>query len=185
MRIPLRSPSLLLLAAAAAPAPPAQAPALARDAASPRPGRGAPPRQHPPAHLRRRQRRGVLQRDGKRLIFQSTRDGRTCDQQYVMNVDGSNVKRISNGQGKTTCGYFFASDREDLLRARPSRPTRPARRSPIRPRATSGGSTRTTSTPRTPTAPASSALTQLRRLHRRGHALARRQDDRLHVAQGR
>ena len=28
-------------------------------------------------------------RDGKRLIFQSTRDGRTCDQQYVMNVDGS------------------------------------------------------------------------------------------------
>src|SRR5919205_3757988 len=26
--------------------------------------------------------------DGKRLIFQSTRDGRTCDQQYVMNTDG-------------------------------------------------------------------------------------------------
>src|ERR671931_316510 len=24
--------------------------------------------------------------DGKRLIFQSTRNGRTCDQQYVMNV---------------------------------------------------------------------------------------------------
>jgi len=27
-----------------------------------------------------------------------------------MNVDGSAVRRISNGQGKTTCGYFFASD---------------------------------------------------------------------------
>src|SRR4051812_45577254 len=26
--------------------------------------------------------------DGRRLIFQSTRDGRTCDQQYVMNIDG-------------------------------------------------------------------------------------------------
>src|SRR5690348_6715565 len=26
--------------------------------------------------------------DGKRLIFQSTRNGRGCDQQYVMNVDG-------------------------------------------------------------------------------------------------
>ena len=48
--------------------------------------------------------------DGKRLIFQSTRNGRTCDQQYVMNVDGSGVKRISTGAGKTTCGYFFAGD---------------------------------------------------------------------------
>ena len=48
--------------------------------------------------------------DGKRLIFQSTRDGRTCDQQYVMNVDGSGLRRVSTGQGKTTCGYFFAGD---------------------------------------------------------------------------
>jgi Tol biopolymer transport system component len=47
---------------------------------------------------------------GKKLTFQSTRDGRTCDQQYTMNVDGSDVRRISNGQGKTTCGYFFAND---------------------------------------------------------------------------
>ena len=49
--------------------------------------------------------------DGKRLIFQSTRDGRTCDQQYVMNVDGSHVKRVSNGAVKTTCGYFMNGDR--------------------------------------------------------------------------
>src|SRR5579863_4216411 len=48
--------------------------------------------------------------DGKRLIFQSTRDGRTCDQQFVMNVDGSDVRRISTGKGKTTCGYFFGGD---------------------------------------------------------------------------
>jgi TolB protein len=48
--------------------------------------------------------------DGKRLIFQSTRDGRGCDQQFIMDVDGSNVHRISNGTGKTTCGYFFAGD---------------------------------------------------------------------------
>ena len=48
--------------------------------------------------------------DGRRIIFQSTRDGRTCDQQYIMNVDGSNVHRISLGVGKTTCGYFFAGD---------------------------------------------------------------------------
>ncbi len=48
--------------------------------------------------------------DGKRIIFQSTRDGRTCDQQYVMNADGSDVKRISNGEGKTTCGFFYNGD---------------------------------------------------------------------------
>jgi len=49
--------------------------------------------------------------DGKRLIFQSTRGGRACDQQYVMNVDGSGVRRVSTGTGKTTCGYFFDGDR--------------------------------------------------------------------------
>ncbi len=48
--------------------------------------------------------------NGKRLIFQSTRDGRGCDQQYVMNADGSSPHRISDGTGKTTCGYFFAYD---------------------------------------------------------------------------
>lgn len=45
--------------------------------------------------------------DGKWLTLQSTRDGRTCDQQYVMRVDGSDVRRISDGRGKTTCGWFF------------------------------------------------------------------------------
>ena len=49
--------------------------------------------------------------DGKRLIFQSTRDGRTCDQQYVMGIDGRHVKRVSTGRGKTTCGYFMDGDR--------------------------------------------------------------------------
>lgn len=49
--------------------------------------------------------------DGKRLIFQSTRDGRTCDQQYIMNVDGTDVHRVSNGKGKTTCGYFMDGDK--------------------------------------------------------------------------
>lgn len=53
--------------------------------------------------------------DGKRLIFQSTRDGRTCDQQYVMNSDGSQVRRVSNGAGKATCGYFMKGDRRILF----------------------------------------------------------------------
>src|SRR5215211_9168550 len=33
--------------------------------------------------------------DGKWLTLQSTRDGRACDQQYVMRIDGSGMKRIS------------------------------------------------------------------------------------------
>ena len=45
--------------------------------------------------------------DGKWITFQSSRDGRKCDQQYVMRADGSDVKRISDGRGKTTCGWFF------------------------------------------------------------------------------
>jgi TolB protein len=45
--------------------------------------------------------------DGQWLTFQSTRDGRTCDQQYVMRVDGTGLKRVSNGEGKTTCGWFI------------------------------------------------------------------------------
>ena len=49
--------------------------------------------------------------DGEWLIFQSTRDGRTCDQQYVMRVDGSRLRRVSDGTGKTTCGYFIDGGR--------------------------------------------------------------------------
>ncbi len=54
-------------------------------------------------------------RDGTRLIFQSSRDGRSCDQQYIMNIDGSNVRRVSTGTGKTTCGYFYEGDRRILF----------------------------------------------------------------------
>jgi Tol biopolymer transport system component len=52
--------------------------------------------------------------DGKQLIFQSTRDGHGCDQIYTMNVDGSNVKLISNGDGRTTCSYFFPGGKRVL-----------------------------------------------------------------------
>ncbi|HYD51996.1 MAG TPA: hypothetical protein VEA99_05190 [Gemmatimonadaceae bacterium] len=50
-------------------------------------------------------------RDGRKLIFQSTRDGRSCDQQYTIGVDGTGLRRVSTGTGKTTCGYFYANDR--------------------------------------------------------------------------
>jgi TolB protein len=45
--------------------------------------------------------------DGKELVFQSTRDGGACDQEYAMRTDGSGVRRVSTGKGVVTCGYFF------------------------------------------------------------------------------
>src|SRR6476659_1331747 len=52
--------------------------------------------------------------DGKQLIFQSKRDGRACDQIYRMNIDGSDVKMVSNGDGRTTCSYFFKGGKRVL-----------------------------------------------------------------------
>jgi TolB protein len=51
--------------------------------------------------------------DGRQLIFQSTRDGRECDQEYVMDAaTGASPRLVSTGAGRVTCGYFFpAGDR--------------------------------------------------------------------------
>jgi Tol biopolymer transport system component len=50
--------------------------------------------------------------DGRRLIFQSTRGGYACDQQFTMDTEGGDVRRVSTGTGRTTCGYYFpAGDR--------------------------------------------------------------------------
>lgn len=48
--------------------------------------------------------------DGKWLIFQSERDGYPCDQMYVMRTDGSQLRRVSNGHGRVTCGYIIGDD---------------------------------------------------------------------------
>lgn len=45
--------------------------------------------------------------DGEHITFQSTRDGRACDQQYVIKADGTGLTQVSDGRGKTTCGWFF------------------------------------------------------------------------------
>jgi Tol biopolymer transport system component len=47
---------------------------------------------------------------GDRLVFQSTRDGRECDQLYTMGLDGSDVRMVSTGKGRVTCGYFLLHD---------------------------------------------------------------------------
>jgi Tol biopolymer transport system component len=45
--------------------------------------------------------------DNSKLVFQSTRDSFQCDQIFMMNTDGSDVKLLSTGLGRTTCSYFL------------------------------------------------------------------------------
>jgi len=46
--------------------------------------------------------------DGQRLIFQATRPGVSeCDQIFSMNLEGGDLKQLSTGKGRTTCGYFY------------------------------------------------------------------------------
>src|SRR5215510_9274023 len=51
--------------------------------------------------------------DGAKLIFQAVRpkEGDKADQIYVMDLAAGTSKRISNGQGKTTCAYFLPDGR--------------------------------------------------------------------------
>ncbi len=52
--------------------------------------------------------------DGTKLIFQATRDGFQCDQIFIMNIDGTNIRLVSTGKGQTTCAYFFPDERRIL-----------------------------------------------------------------------
>ena len=52
--------------------------------------------------------------DGKKLIFQSTHGDYKCDQIFTMNLDGSDVKLVSTGRGRTTCAYFYPNRRKIL-----------------------------------------------------------------------
>ncbi|HYG80423.1 MAG TPA: hypothetical protein VD861_08555 [Pyrinomonadaceae bacterium] len=52
--------------------------------------------------------------DGRELIFQSKRDQLGCDQIFTMNADGTNVRMVSTGEGRTTCSYFLPRERRVL-----------------------------------------------------------------------
>jgi Tol biopolymer transport system component len=54
-------------------------------------------------------------KSGRQLIFQRQEDLTAgCDQQYIMNIDGSGLRRVSNGLGRTTCGFFYDTDKRIL-----------------------------------------------------------------------
>lgn len=52
--------------------------------------------------------------DGKKLSFQSKRDNLQCDQIFTMNSDGSGLKMVSNGEGRTTCAYYLKGGKKVL-----------------------------------------------------------------------
>jgi TolB protein len=49
--------------------------------------------------------------DGKRLVFQTTREPYGCDQIFIMNADGSDQHLVSTGKGRTTCAYFLKDNK--------------------------------------------------------------------------
>jgi Tol biopolymer transport system component len=53
-------------------------------------------------------------RDDASLSFQSTRPPYSCDQIFTMDPDGSNVRLVSTGKGRTTCSFWFP-DRSRVL----------------------------------------------------------------------
>jgi len=52
--------------------------------------------------------------DATKLIFQSTRPPRSCDQIFTMNIDGSAQSLVSTGKGRTTCAYFYPGGQKIL-----------------------------------------------------------------------
>ncbi len=53
--------------------------------------------------------------DGRRLVWQSTRGGAGCDQIWEMELGSGEVRRVSTGGGRTTCGYYFYPHGERIL----------------------------------------------------------------------
>src|SRR5262245_10824132 len=67
--------------------------------------------------------------DGKKLIFQRAAKADGCDQIFSINIDGSGMKMLSNGQGKTSCSYFTPDNKSivyaSTFRATPICPPKP------------------------------------------------------------
>jgi Tol biopolymer transport system component len=55
--------------------------------------------------------------DGKKLIYQYTPERGGCDQQYIMDLTTGESKRVSSGNGRTTCGYFSYPNGERIIYA--------------------------------------------------------------------
>lgn len=50
--------------------------------------------------------------DGSRIVFQHRGEGVPADAIYTMRTDGTDLRLVSTGTGKTTCSFFLPGDRE-------------------------------------------------------------------------
>src|SRR2546430_12735819 len=57
-------------------------------------------------------------RSGRQIIFQRQEADSGCDQEFVMNVDGTGLHRVSSGKGRTT----FVTNSWQIRRAHDSTP---------------------------------------------------------------
>lgn len=58
---------------------------------------------------------GYFSGDGRKLIFQSTRDGYPCDRIYTLDLATGRTRMVSTGTGRTTCAYYYDRDRRVLF----------------------------------------------------------------------
>jgi Tol biopolymer transport system component len=70
---------------------------------------------------------GYFSPDGRRLIFQSSRPGTPCDQQFVLELASGEARRVSTSLGRTTCGYFLDGARVLYASTHAAAPECPAR----------------------------------------------------------
>ena len=72
---------------------------------------------------------GYWSPDGTQIIYQHSGEGVPCDQEYVMDLATLRSRRVSSGQGRTTCGYFLDGGKRVLFAsthlASPECPPRP------------------------------------------------------------
>jgi Tol biopolymer transport system component len=59
---------------------------------------------------------GYWSPDGKQIIYQRTNEaeGVPCDQEFVLDLASGQSRRVSNGKGRVTCGYFTDGGRRVL-----------------------------------------------------------------------
>jgi Tol biopolymer transport system component len=95
---------------------------------------------------------GYFSADGKRMVFQSERDpANPFYQIYLLDFATGDVRRLSNGSGKTTCSWLFPDNQSFLYASTHEDPTSPDKQAaelktaPQAPRnATHGTTTKTT-----------------------------------------
>jgi len=54
--------------------------------------------------------------DGRQIVYQRRNgaEGLDCDQEFVLDVETGKSRRVSDGRGRTTCGYFYDRGRRVL-----------------------------------------------------------------------